>query len=53
MALLQLADDISNELDLKNNSIGICNVLSKAFDTIDHTLLIKKLLYYGIRGMFC
>ena len=51
MALLQLADDISNELDLKNNSIGTFIDLSKAFDTIDHALLIKKLLYYGIRGI--
>ena len=51
MALLQLTDDISNELDLKNNSIGIFIDLSNAFDTIDQALLIKKLLYYGIRGI--
>ena len=44
MALLQLVDDISSELDTKNNSIGVFIDLSKAFDTIDHKRLIKKLL---------
>ena len=42
MALLKLMEDISNELDNKNHSIGIFIDLSKAFDTIDHILLCKK-----------
>ena len=49
MALLQIVDDIFSELDTKNNSIGVFIDLSKAFDTIDHKLLIKKLSHYGIR----
>ena len=46
MALLQLVDDVSSELDIKNNSIGVCIDLLQAFNTIDHKLLIKKLVHY-------
>ena len=41
MALISLIDNISNELNNKNNSVGIFIDLSKAFDTIDNTLLLK------------
>ena len=51
MALLSLIDEISNELTNKNHSVGIFIDLSKAFDTIDHNLLLKKIEYYGIRGI--
>jgi hypothetical protein len=51
MALLSLVDDISEEMNNKNYSIGIFIDLSKAFDTINHKLLIAKLNHYGIRGM--
>ena len=41
---------INEALKNKNHVMGIFIDLSKAFDTLDHTLLIKKLDNYGIRG---
>ena len=42
MALLKMISDITNELENKNYSLGVFIDLSKAFDTVDHTILIKK-----------
>lgn len=51
MALIELVDQISQSNDDKQFTIGIFIDLSKAFDTINHELLLKKLNYYGIRGL--
>jgi hypothetical protein len=51
MALIKLFDKITHELDNKCYSIGIFLDLSKAFDTIDHNILIDKLQCYGFRGI--
>ena len=49
-ALIDLVDKISSSLDKCNHTIGLFLDLSKAFDTIDHVILLSKLERYGIRG---
>ena len=50
-AILLIADKIQKAIERKQYSCGIFLDLSKAFDTVNHTILIKKLEYYGIRGI--
>ena len=51
MALINLVDKISEELDNKKLTAGIFVDLSKAFDTVDHCILLNKMARYGIRGI--
>ena len=51
MALITLVDHISKALENGDNVIGIFLDFSKAFDTVDHAILLDKLDFYGIRGV--
>src|SRR6218665_2661933 len=51
MALIKIQDMITKAIDNKKHSLGIFIDLAKAFDTVDHSILIKKLNNYGVRGV--
>jgi hypothetical protein len=46
-----LLDEIKKTLDDKQLAFGIFFDLSKAFDVINHNLLLTKLESYGLRGI--
>ena len=49
-ALLELIDQKCDSLNDKKIFLGIFIDISKAFDAVDHSILLKKLEYYGIKG---
>ena len=50
-ALFHFTEQILNEMEEKKFTIGIFIDLKKAFDTIDHKILLDKLNAYGVRGI--
>ena len=50
LAALELIDRIVTKMDQNEVPLNIYLDLSKAFDTLNHSILISKLQYYGIKG---
>ena len=47
-AILEIVDRITSEMEIGNTPISIFLDLSKAFDTLNHDILLFKLKFYGI-----
>ena len=50
-AILDIVNTIHSNMDNRKTSCGIFVDLKKAFDTVNHEILLTKLEHYGIRGV--
>ena len=50
-ALITITEKIRNVLDNNQYACGVLLDFQKAFDTVNHRILLSKLEYYGIRGI--
>jgi len=46
-----MVDKLTDALDNRSCAMGIFINLVKAFDTVDHNILLQKLSHYGIRAL--
>ena len=49
--ILDILNTIQSNMDKLIFTCGILMDLKKAFDTVDHSVLLNKLYHYGIRGI--
>ena len=50
-AILDMVETIRTNMEKRLFSCGVFIDLKKAFDTVDHNILLDKLNYYGFRGI--
>ena len=50
LALIELTDSIRRLIDSKHIVFSLFIDFTKAFDTVDHEILLTKLAHYGVRG---
>ena len=50
-AIAEIADNLRNAIDDNLYSCGVFLDFSKAFDTVNHAILLQKMERYGIRGV--
>ena len=51
MAILHFVEKIRTAVDKGEYSVSVFSDLAKAFDTVNHTILLDKLEHYGIKGI--
>ena len=51
LAMICLVDKITNALEKGKCVLGLFLDFSEAFDTVNHQILLKKMEYYGVRGI--
>ena len=50
-ALLSMTQQIKDTIDSGNSAVGVFVDFQKAFETVIHKILLKKLEHYGVRGL--
>ena len=51
MAIFELVEEITTAMDNSMSTVAVFIDLKKAFDIVDHNILLNKLEHYGIRGL--